>query len=168
MMPDSQPASQSGQIFQINISSGGVPKRAVLRGLITTSGVDGDMQANLDVHGGIERAVCLYSLERITALQAEGHPIFPGSAGENLTLSNLDWDLIVPGICIALGTDVLLEITRYTSPCKTIAASFLDQDFSRISQKIYPGWSRVYARVLKSGVVEPGDAAQVLLPENRG
>lgn len=167
-MPGLLHASQSGQIFQINVSLGGVPKRAVLRGMINESGVYGDRQANLDVHGGVERAVCLYSLERITALQAEGHPIFPGSVGENLVLSNLDWDLIVPGVRIALGDDVLLEITRYTSPCKTIAASFLDQDFSRISQKTYPGWSRVYARVLKPGVVEPGDEVQVLLPEHPG
>ena len=37
-------------------------------------------------HGGPERALCLFSLERILELQAEGHPIFPGAAGENITI----------------------------------------------------------------------------------
>jgi MOSC domain-containing protein YiiM len=142
-----------------------VPKRAVLHGAINDSGVAGDRQANLDVHGGVERAVCLYSLERIIALQAEGHPIFPGSAGENLTLSNVDWDSLVPGTRLSLGNNVLLEITRYTSPCKTIASSFVNQDFNRISQKINPGWSRVYARVLISGSVKPADEVWVFSPE---
>ena len=167
-MDRAQNASGPGRIFQINVSSGGVPKRAVLRGVVNEPGITGDRQANLDVHGGVDRAVCLYSLERITDLQAEGHPISPGSAGENLTLSNLNWNQIVPGTRLSLGNEVLLEITRYTSPCKTIAASFVNQDFSRISQKINPGWSRVYARVLKSGTVEPGDEVWVFPAEIPG
>ena len=157
-----------GRVFQINVSSGGVPKRAVLRGVITGLGLEGDRQANLDVHGGVERAVCLYSLERILALQEEGHPIFPGAAGENLTLSNLDWDLVVPGTRLSLGKEVLLEVTRYTSPCKTIAPSFLSQDSSRISQKLHPGWSRVYARVLTPGLINVVDEVRIIPQEGPG
>src|SRR4030067_3548339 len=95
-----------GWIFQINTSNGGVPKFS--RGLaeITFDGLVGDLQRNLDVHGGPERALCLYSLERILALQAEGHPIYPGSAGENLTLSGLDWSLVYPGVRLQLGSRV--------------------------------------------------------------
>ena len=147
----------NGRIFQINISGGGVPKLAIQNAEITAFGVGGDRQRNLETHGGAERAVCLYSLERILALQAEGHPIFAGAAGENLTLTGLDWDLLMPGVHMRLGEDVLIEVTRYTSPCSNVAYAFREEAFIRISQKLHPGWSRVYARVLQPGLVHVGD-----------
>jgi MOSC domain-containing protein YiiM len=48
-------------------------------------------------------------------------------------------------------------------PCHKIAASFADGEFHRISQKLHPGWSRVYARVLAQGMVRLGD--EVVLVE---
>lgn len=146
-----------GRIVQINLSQGGVPKLAQPHAQLTHSGLVGDHQRNQEVHGGLERALCLFSLERILALQEEGHPIFPGAAGENVTISGLDWSLVVPGIRIRLGTEVLAEVTRYTAPCTNIAYAFIDNDFSRLSQKRYPGWSRVYARVIQPGMIKPGD-----------
>ncbi len=76
--------TQSGRIFQINVSNGGVPKFARQQAELTPLGLVGDRQEETDVHGGPERALCLFSLERILALQAEAHPIFPGAIGENL------------------------------------------------------------------------------------
>jgi len=151
------PDRRRGSIFQINVSNGGVPKLAIQNAEITVFGVTGDRQRNLDVHGGAERAVCLFSLERILALQAEGHPIYPGAAGENLTLTGLDWESLLPGMRLRLGKDVLVEVTRFTSPCSNIAYAFREDEFTRISQKIHPGWSRVYARVLQPGLVQAGD-----------
>ena len=55
-------------VHQINISDGGVPKFPVLEAKITQHGLDGDRQRNLKVHGGLERAVCLFSLELIEHL----------------------------------------------------------------------------------------------------
>lgn len=150
-----------GWIFQINASNGGVPKLSRKLGEVTFNGLNGDNQANPDVHGGPERALCLYSLERILALQAEGHPIFPGSAGENLTLAGLDWSLVNPGTRLQLGADVLVQVTRYTSPCNTISGSFLKNDYSRISQKVFPGWSRVYAQVIQPGTIQVSDAVRI-------
>lgn len=150
-----------GWIFQINASNGGVPKLSRKLGEVTFNGLNGDNQANPDVHGGPERALCLYSLERILALQAEGHPIFPGSAGENLTLAGLDWSLVNPGTRLQLGASVLVQVTRYTSPCNTISGSFLKNDYSRISQKVFPSWSRVYAQVLQPGTIQVSDAVRI-------
>jgi MOSC domain-containing protein YiiM len=147
-----------GWIFQINTSDGGVPKRAVRQAEVTPLGLVGDRQRNLEVHGGPQRAVCLYALERILALQAEGHPIYPGAIGENLTLAGLDWDQVVPGGLLRLGQDVCIEITRYTSPCSNIAESFVNGDYSRVSQKLHPGWSRLYGRVIQGGVISVGEA----------
>lgn len=149
-------------IYQLNLSSGGVPKTSVTTANLTTEGVAGDRQADRRYHGGPDRAVCLFSLELIEALQAEGHAIQPGSAGENLTLAGLDWSMLAPGIRLALGPDALIEITSYAAPCRTIANSFRGGDSQRISQKRYPGQSRLYARVLRPGQLAPGQPVQVV------
>ena len=152
------------RIFQINASDGGVPKQPLRQAEINELGLTVDKQIHTKVHGGPERAVCLYSLERILALQAESHPIYPGSIGENVTISGLDWNEVVPGARLHLG-DVIVEITRYTTPCNQIEESFADLDSQRISHQKHPGWSRVYARVLKAGTFKIGDSI-VLEPPN--
>src|SRR3954468_21342900 len=124
-----------GYIFQLNCSDGGVPKRPVAEAQLTATGLACDRQAHLKFHGGPDRALCLYSLEQITELQSEGHPIFPGSIGENLTLSGLDWKTLAPGSRLVIGDEVLIEIVSYASPCSTIKGSFAGGEFKRISQK---------------------------------
>jgi MOSC domain-containing protein YiiM len=150
--------TDTGLVFSVNASRGGVPKLPVTEAMVTVNGLDGDEQRNLKNHGGPDRAVCIYSIERILALQEEGHPIGTGTVGENLTLSGIDWDNVVPEALLEVG-DALLEIVSFTSPCRTIRDSFTGEKFSRLSQKHFPGWSRVYARVLREGVVREGDTA---------
>lgn len=152
----------NGRIFQLNTSEGGVPKLATYEAIATELGLVGDVHRFPDIHGGPERALCLFSLERILELQAEGHPIFPGSVGENVTVSGLDWGKILPGVRLALGDEVQVEITSYTSPCDTILASFTGGKFQRISQKVYPGWSRLYVRVLQGGRLSVGQTVELL------
>jgi MOSC domain-containing protein YiiM len=151
-----------GIIYQLNCSDGGVPKLPVAEAEATTTGLVGDRQAHTKIHGGPDRALCLYSLELIEELRREGHPIVPGSVGENVTLQGLDWSELKPGSRLALGDEVVLEITSYTGPCKTIAASFIKGKYGRISQKKHPGQSRLYARVLKTGRLRVGQQALVL------
>ena len=148
--------SASGRLDSINISDGGVPKLPTPEAAITTDGVAGDRQRDLRFHGGPLRAVSLFSAERIAAMQAEGHSIAPGTTGENLTVSGLDWSLVLPGARLEIA-GVRLEITAYAAPCSNIAGSFAGEDIARISQKRHPGWSRVYARVLTPGHVRVGD-----------
>jgi MOSC domain-containing protein YiiM len=152
----------TARIFQLNASPGGVPKTAVREATVDQLGMSGDDHRFPDIHGGPERALCLFSLERILELQAEGHPIFPGAVGENVTLSGVDWDKLQPGVRVALGDAVQVEITSYTTPCNTIPAYFVDGKYQRISQKVHPGWSRVYARVLKGGTLRVGQSVDVL------
>ena len=59
-----------GRVVQLSVSNGGVPKLPVPAARITENGLEGDAQRNLEVHGGPERAVCLFSMERIRALQS--------------------------------------------------------------------------------------------------
>lgn len=150
-------------IHQISISKGGVPKLPVLEAQVELNGLLGDKQKNKQFHGGPERAICLFSLQIIERLQSEGHPIHPGSTGENLTISFDQYENLVPGSKLKIGAEVILEISSYTVPCKTIKDSFQAQDFTRISQKLFPGSSRLYARVVQTGLVRVGDVIEVLV-----
>jgi len=151
---------RTGTVFSINVSNGGVPKLRVEEGRVTSLGLEGDRQRDLRYHGGPDRAVTLFSLEQIQALQAEGHAIANGTIGENLTLSGLDWGLFVPGSRVSVA-EVVLELTKYAPPCQKISGSFADADFSRVAQKLHPGWSRLYSRVIQEGVVRIGDTVSV-------
>lgn len=151
----------TGVIVSVNTSGGGVPKRPVPEAHVGVNGVAGDRQRDRDFHGGPSRAVCLYSLEIIQALRAEGHPIGIGSAGENLTVSGVDWALMVPGRRLRVGA-ALLQLTNYAYPCSNLVPYFRDGKFTRISQKVHPQWGRLYARVLEEGLVRTGDPVLVL------
>jgi MOSC domain-containing protein YiiM len=152
----------TGLIYQINVSPGGVPKRPILQAAITRNGVSGDRQRDTEHHGGPQRAVCLYPLEHILALQAEGHPIYPGAIGENITVAGIDWEQLRPGARLRLGADVELVITSFAAPCTNIAGAFRDGYMNRVSEKKNPGRSRVYARVAREGEIRPGDPVQLL------
>ena len=150
-----------GTVVSINVSRGGVPKRRVSGATVSLLGLEGDGQDDTEHHGGPDRAVCVYSLERIHSLQSEGHPIDVGTVGENITVEGIDWDFITPGARLQLGDEVVLEIDSFTNPCKTISGSFIDGKFVRISQKLHPGWSRVYGRVLSEGQIHFGDPVEL-------
>ncbi len=150
-----------GWLVSVNVSDGGVPKRPVAECHVARAGLAGDRQRDLRFHGGPDRAVCLYSRERIEALRAEGHTIAAGSAGENLTLAGVPWGEMTPGRRIRVG-GALLELTKYAHPCVNLTPFFADGAFVRISEKVNPGWARLYARVLEEGTVRPGDPVDVL------
>lgn len=146
-----------------------MPKLALPRAGITRDGVEGDKQNDLQHHGGPERAVCLLALEVIERLRSEGHPIAPGTTGENLTVVGLDWAKVGPGVRLEIeGADgsgpVELEVVSYAAPCSTIRDSFADLDSRRIKQDLHPGDSRVYARVLREGVVRAGATVRMTPP----
>lgn len=147
----------TGMIHQLNVSDGGVPKLAIEEGEVTKQGLVGDRCANTRIHGGPQQALSLLGLEVIEKLAGEGHPIAPGTTGENVTIRGLDWPRIEPGMRLRIGDEVLVEITRYASPCKNIAGSFADGDVRRLSQLAAPGQSRLYAEVLREGVIRTGD-----------
>jgi len=144
-------------VYSINVNSaGGVPKYPVEKIFLGINNVQGDKQNDLQYHGGPSRAVCLFSLERILSLQKEGHPIQPGTTGENLTIQGLEWNLMKVGAKFQIG-EVEIELTGPAPPCKTISESFNGEGFVRISEKKYPGWSRWYASVSKEGMVTIND-----------
>jgi MOSC domain-containing protein YiiM len=155
-------SSTTGRIFSLQTSNGGVPKLPIREAELTELGLRGDKQRDRRYHGGPERALCLFALEEILRLQAEGHPIYPGSTGENVTIAGLDWAALKLGDCLALGDEVVVQITGYAAPCSNIAESFEDGEFKRISQKVHPGESRLYVRVLRVGALRVGQSVQLV------
>ena len=154
-------ARTAGRVVQINVSKGGVPKLPVPSAHVTRGGLSGDRQTDLRYHGGPERAVSCLALEVIERVAREGHPIAPGTTGENLTLAGLDWSAVRPGARLAFAGGVELEVTDFAAPCPTIRASFTGGAFDRLSQKTHAGESRVYCRVLVEGEVRAGEAVRV-------
>jgi MOSC domain-containing protein YiiM len=151
-------------VHQINVSNGGVPKRPIDRAWIGTDGVEGDYQADRKHHGGPDQTLCLFSLEVIEMLQGEGHPIAPGSAGENLTISGLDWAAMAAGQRFRVGDDLVMEVTDTATPCSKNAQWFVDGNFRRMSDSAYRGSSRWYAKVVSPGIVANLDPVVLLNP----
>ena len=154
--------SAVGRIIQLSVSTGGIPKYAIEDALVTSLGLEGDAHRDRVHHGGPDRAVCLFAMEAIRALQAEGHSLGPGALGENVTVEGIDWSAVQPGARLSLGEEVVVEVTRFTTPCLNIRPAFRDSDYTRVSHKRYPGRSRVYARVVSTGMLRRGDVARLL------
>ena len=141
-------------IEHINVNLyGGVPKYSVPCAKILTEGVEGDKQISSN-HGGENRAVLLYSMERIEELQQAKHPITPGSTGENLTIRGLDWSCLKEGVLLQIG-EVKLQLTGMASPCPGIKDSFFDFAWSVCRDR----WC---TRVITEGMVNVGDEVSLL------
>jgi MOSC domain-containing protein YiiM len=123
-------------------------------------GMEGDRQAHRRFHGGPDRALCLYSQERLDALVAEGHPVERGTLGENVTIAGLPWERVRPGVRLRIGA-VEAEVTGFAAPCQSIAYGFADGRSKRVGEKVNPGWSRVYVRILAEGEICVGDAVSL-------
>jgi hypothetical protein len=154
-----EPASY-GWVSQVNVSDGGVPKAPVERAALTPAGVEGDRQRDRKHHGRPFQSVCMWSAEVIDEMSSAGHPIGPGSAGENLTLRGVQWGSLRPGALVQVG-EALVELSFAAVPCQNQAQWFTDGDFSRIAHEVNPQWARWYGWVREPGVVLPGDRVVV-------
>jgi MOSC domain-containing protein YiiM len=151
----------TGTVVGVFASGGGVPKRPIAEAVVGYRGVEGDSQASREHHGRVWQALCLWSADVVARLREEGHPIALGNAGENVSIAGADWPSLRPGTRIAIGGEVLAEVSAYATPCKKNAAWFVDGDFNRMSHDREPGISRVYASVLRDGVIRPNDPVVV-------
>ena len=154
----------TGLLVSVNISPGGVPKHPIGRGRMGWRGIDGDRHATPEpVHGTPAQAACLYAVEAIERVRADGHQAFPGAYGENLTIAGLDWGGLRRGDRIRIGTSgPLLLLTAHATPCDTQAQWFVDGRYGRISQRAHPEDARWYASVLEEGAVAAGDEVRLL------
>jgi MOSC domain-containing protein YiiM len=155
----------TGSILQISVSHGGVPKRAIPLGTLTSVGLEGDHHAHPDIHGGPQQAVLLITAEGIAELAAQGFPLTHGSLGENLTTSGIARSEWRYGQRWQVGAEVVIEITKRRAPCQTlnvygpgIQAAVYDS-LAAAGDPSSPRWglSGFYASVVQPGTIRPGD-----------
>lgn len=124
-------------------------------------GLAGDEQADLTVHGGLDKAVYAYPAEHYAfweqqraAVLKHTAPLPSGSMGENLTLEGLlEQDLWV-GDRLAIGA-VVLMVTEPRRPCFKFAAKM---GFSHaVKMMVQSGFTGFYLRVLQTGTLQSGD-----------
>ena len=155
--------------MQVNISPGGLPKRAIDEGFITPLGIEGDLHAHPEIHGGPRKAILIIASETVDELTARGYPLFYGAMGENLTTRGLAIRDLRIGDEIRAG-GAILEITQPRGPCSaldvygdTLKAMVYDR---KVKERDYtsPRWgmSGFYASVLRPGPVRAGDEILVL------
>jgi MOSC domain-containing protein YiiM/ribosomal protein S18 acetylase RimI-like enzyme len=158
-------ALPTGRVVRVNISPGGVPKLPVAAARVGRDGLEGDAHHHDTVHGGPHRAVSLFATEAIERVRADGHSgVGPGSVGENLTTEGIEIALLPVGARLAVGDEVVLEISGPANPCDVIKGAFVAGKSGRVSILLHPSDSRMYARVERDGEVRPGDAIRVLPP----
>ena len=163
--PTIAPAGPStGLVASVNTSPGGVPKRPIAGARIHWRGLEGDGHSKPEpIHGTPEQAVCLYAVEAIERVRADGHQAFPGAYGENVTLLGLEWGGLRRGDRLRIGTEgPLLLFTDYATPCDTQERWFVDGRYGRISSRKHPEDARWYASVLEEGYVAPGVVVRLI------
>ncbi len=156
-------------ILQVNTSPGGLPKRPIGGGFLGPLGIEGDLHAHPEIHGGPEKAVLLIAAETVDDLISRGYPLFYGALGENLTTRGIDVRMLRIGDRIRAG-GALLEITRPRNPCRQldVYGEDLKTELSDTQVKARdhssPRWgmSGFYLRVVEPGPVQAGDCIAVV------
>lgn len=122
--------------------------------------LDGDGQADLENHGGADKAVLAYAAAHYPDWRAElGLPDMPhGGFGENLTVA--DW--VETDVCVGdawrVGSAVL-AVSQPRQPCWKLARRWRLKDLpARVVETGRCGW---YLRVLEEGVIEAGQSVEL-------
>ncbi len=148
----------TGVLSQLNVSKGGMPKLPILVARVTASGVEGDKQRNLKYHGGVDRAVCVFSEELYDELRDAGVDVVAGNIGENFTTRGLDLRKLAKGDRLRVGgaAGCVIEITDVRVPCSQL------KKWDPELPELIIGRSGWVAKVVTEGVVKPGDGVEVL------
>ena len=123
---------------------------------VRTMNLDGDRQADLEVHGGVDKAIYVYSHRNIEYWrQALGRDdLGPGTFGENFTVSHLSDDAVSIGDQLKIGT-ALFEVTQPRLPCYKLGIALGRVDFPKLFHR--EDRHGFYLRVLREGTVQAGD-----------
>jgi MOSC domain-containing protein YiiM len=121
--------------------------------------LNGDKQADLSVHGGLDKAVYLYPAEHYVYWQEEypGMQLPWGMFGENLTTEGMLEDEVSIGDQFRVGS-VELMVTQPRLPCYKLGIRFGRDDI--IKRFMAAGRPGFYLRVLQEGEVGAGDTIE--------
>ncbi len=144
-------------VVSVNISPGGIPKRPIQVGQVTTDGLSGDGHDH-EKHNTPLQAISLFDVEDLDDLRAEGFDVRPGAVGENVTVRDLSADPLELGDRLKVGEPdrgVELEVSKIRKPCYVLDA------ISPELKVAIEGRCGCYAKVLKTGEIRPGDRIEV-------
>src|SRR5215212_970701 len=162
------------KVLSLNV---GLPRKVLFNGQTVTTGIfkdpvkgpimlrklnlDGDRQADLTVHGGVDKAVYSYPAEHYDYWRKQ----FPnldikwGMFGENFTTEGLMEDTVNVGDQFQIGSAKLVT-TQPRMPCYKLGVKFGRMDIVRkFMESKLPG---IYFRVLHEGEVGVGDAIELI------
>ena len=134
---------------------------------LSSLGFEGDYQANKKLHGGIEKAICVYPAEHYEAWRNELRrpDLSYGDFGENLTTLGLLENEVCLGDRFRVGSAELV-VTQPREPCVTLNARIGLIDLSARFRR--SGRSGFYFSVVKEGTLSSGDIIKpVSKDENR-
>lgn len=125
---------------------------------VSKMGIEGDAQADLENHGGVDKAVYAYSVENYRYWEAElNRPLPHGQFGENLTVSGLTDEVVNIGDRFRFGT-VEMEVTQPRVPCFKLGMRMEDNQF--VGRFHHSGRVGFYLRVLSEGTLQAGDSIE--------
>lgn len=145
---------KSGVVKAICISpERGTEKHRILEGhFMKGFGIEGD------AHGGSwHRQVSLLSYDKVEAFNQQGAEVEDGAFGENLVVAGIDFSTLLVGTRLKAGS-VELEMTQIGKECHSHC-----NIYKRMGDCIMPR-EGVFARVIKEGIIRPGDRMEVELP----
>jgi len=116
--------------------------------------LEGDGQAGLVNHGGVDKAVLAYAAGHYPAWRDDlGIDLPPGAFGENLTVDGVDERDVCVGDVWRVG-DVVMEVSQPRQPCWKLARRWRLKELpARVVETGRSGW---YLRVRAEGTVEAG------------
>ncbi len=128
---------------------------------VTRLGLQGDEQADLEVHGGPLKAVYAYPSEHYAFWQEElaAGPLPWGAFGENLTVAGLSEEGVRVEDRFRIGT-ALLAATKPRFPCYKLGIKFGRDDL--VDRFLTSGRTGFYLRVLEEGELGAGDGIEGL------
>jgi MOSC domain-containing protein YiiM len=135
--------------------------------MLRQTNLDGDRQADLENHGGTNKAVYAYPAEHYEYWRKElpGMELTPGNFGENLTTKGLLESDARIGDRYRIGGAVL-QVAQPRIPCYKLGIRFGRDDMPR--RFLASGRSGIYFSVAEEGFVKAGDAIELLERDARG
>lgn len=111
-----------------------------------------DAHADCDTH----RQVSLLAMESINKMRDLGFNVGPGAFAENLTTTEIELASLPVGTRLAIGDEIVLEISQIGKKCHSGCAIFI-----QTGQCIMPK-EGIFARVIRGGQVRTGDPLRVV------
>ena len=138
----------------------GLPKIAVDTAEVTLSGIVGDFNRfrSTKKRNNPEMGLMLLTTDILDELNREGWPIKPGDLGENITLTDIDYQSLAPKQKYEIGS-IQIEISFICAPCSNLGVlPYVGKEKIKDFMKILLNRRGWYARVLKAGMICKGDA----------